>query len=334
MSRNHANTHPADQPTDADTQLAIVGVSAFEERAYRVLLARADAAPAELAAELNCPPGRADRAVEQLRSLGLVTRMSGRRRRYTAVEPDSAVEALVRGKAVELERVRSTAVALTSLFHGVQRPHSRGGTVEILVGPAELARWFVRLQHQVREEMLVLDRPPYALAATNPVEPVSLDHGVRWRAVYAPESLEMPGALDEIGELAERGERGRVLPGLPIKLAIADRRLALMPLDLNLDNAHAALIRESTLLDALLALFETYWERAVPIGSAPASGLSPDDHALLQLLASGLTDTAIARQLGLSTRTMRRRTRWLFDQLSASNRFQAGAQATRRGWLG
>jgi hypothetical protein len=40
-----------------------------------------------------------------------------------------------------------------------------------------------------------------------------------------------------------------------------------------------------------------------------------------------------ARQLGLSTGTMRRRIRTRLDDRSAANRFQAGVQASRRGWL-
>lgn len=62
------------------------------------------------------------------------------------------------------------------------------------------------------------------------------------------------------------------------------------------------------------------------------TAISDDDRSLITLLAGGLTDSAIARQLGWSTRTMRRRTGRLFEELSASNRFQAGVQAARRGW--
>ncbi|PZF84137.1 helix-turn-helix domain-containing protein [Jiangella anatolica] len=315
------------------TELASVGLGPFDEDVYRELLTCADATPSALAARLGQPESRVDRACGRLRALGLVVRMSGRRRRYTAVDPESALEALIRERAGELERVRGSALALASLFHAARRQEGAGSTIELLNGPEEQGRWFVRLQHQVREEMMVLDRPPYVLAAVNPVEPVRLDNGVRWRAIYAPEALEIPGAMDEIDELTRRGEQGRVLPGLPLKLAIADRRTALLPLSMELGHAQGLVIRESTLLDALIELFEVYWARATPLGS-PADDEAPDhDRELVRLLAAGLTDNAIARQLGMSTRTMRRRTRRLFDQLEATNRFQAGIQAARRGWL-
>ncbi len=316
--------------------LTALGISAFEEAVYRELLGYADAGPHELAARVGATPERVDRALDRLRGLGLVSRLSGRRRRYTVADPETAVEALIRSRTADLERVRSVALELTAAFRAAQRASGQGDVVEILHGPDELGRWFVRLQQEVREEMLVLDRPPYALAASNPVEPVSLAQGVRWRAVYAPEALELPGALAEVSELAQRGERGRVLPGLRMKLAVADARVALLPLSLDLRAAQSALVHESPLLDALIDLFESYWASAVPIGgTAPMDddAVADEDRALLVLLVSGLKDDAIARQLGLSTRTMRRRMRMLLERLSAANRFQAGVQAARRGWL-
>lgn len=334
---------PTQEPDDAEISLRALGVSAFDEQVYLALLARADdVTPNGLALALDTSQGRVDGALTRLRGFGLVTRMSGRRRRYTAVDPESAVGALVRDRTSDLESVRSSAFALSSMFHAVRRQAGGGGAVEILNGPEELGRWFVRLQHQVREEMLVLDRPPYALAATNPVEPISLAAGVHWKAIYTPEALEMPGAMAEVNALAQRGEQGRVLPDLPLKLAIADRRVALLPLDLDVEHAQAAVIHESTLLTALHELFQAYWEQAMPIssqetdldtGTAVTGQPHPETRQLIQLLASGLTDSAIARQLGLSPRTMRRRLRQVLDELSVTNRFQAGVQAARRGWI-
>ena len=58
--------------------------------------------------------------------------------------------------------------------------------------------------------------------------------------------------------------------------------------------------------------------------------LSETDRALLH---AGLKDEAIARQLGLSERTLLGRITDLSTRLGATSRFQAGAQAARRGWL-
>jgi DNA-binding NarL/FixJ family response regulator len=51
------------------------------------------------------------------------------------------------------------------------------------------------------------------------------------------------------------------------------------------------------------------------------------------LLAAGLKDEAIARQLGISLRTVHRRTSELSLALGARARFQAGVLAERSGLL-
>jgi DNA-binding NarL/FixJ family response regulator len=50
------------------------------------------------------------------------------------------------------------------------------------------------------------------------------------------------------------------------------------------------------------------------------------------LLAAGLKDDAIARRLGVSTNTVRRRITALSQRLGVSTRFQIGLALGRQGW--
>ena len=67
-------------------------------------------------------------------------------------------------------------------------------------------------------------------------------------------------------------------------------------------------------------------------GAAVRRGAS-DRRLLLGQLAGGAKDEQIARALGLSVRTVRRRVAELLDELGADSRFQAGVEAVRRGWI-
>jgi len=58
-----------------------------------------------------------------------------------------------------------------------------------------------------------------------------------------------------------------------------------------------------------------------------------DQRLLLGQLAGGAKDEQIARALGLSVRTVRRRVAELLEELGADSRFQAGVEAVRRGWI-
>lgn len=71
-------------------------------------------------------------------------------------------------------------------------------------------------------------------------------------------------------------------------------------------------------------------------GSLPQPGEAPldaRDREILALLLNGSTDSAIARQLSISARTVERRARRMMNLLDAATRFQAGARAVQRGWI-
>jgi hypothetical protein len=128
------------------------------------------------------------------------------------------------------------------------------------------------------------------------------------------------------------------LPALPVRLAIADRALAICPLvpdeSRGVGEPTAALIRSSELLDALVALFESYWERATPVlADAPRGELPGPEVLLLALFVSGMPDKSIATHLGVSKRTVQRRLDRLMALAGVDTRTGLAFQAARRGWL-
>jgi DNA-binding NarL/FixJ family response regulator len=97
-------------------------------------------------------------------------------------------------------------------------------------------------------------------------------------------------------------------------------------------------IRAPVINAALREYFEMLWERATLLRAQrpAASGdrLTPAQQAVLELMAEGLHDDAIARRTGLSTTTVRRHITAILARLNVSSRFAAGAAAQRRGWIG
>jgi DNA-binding NarL/FixJ family response regulator len=69
--------------------------------------------------------------------------------------------------------------------------------------------------------------------------------------------------------------------------------------------------------------------RPAPVGLA--TELSRQDVELLKLLAGGLPLDAVARRMGKSERTVRRRVRGICDQLGLGTSIQAVAWAARQG---
>jgi len=315
--------------------LEAVGISLADEETYRALLRQPRATTSELAELTSRDLGAVRRSVSRLEQLGLVARVAGRPPRLLPARPDVAVDVLAARRREELTQAQLSARALLAdmVVDEERRPDR---LVEVVVGRAAVASRFAQLLQGIEGELLVFDRPPYVENAERADDAVRalLRQGIVVRGVYAPESLELPGALAAARDAARAGEQARVHPDVPMKLAIADRKLALLPLAVD-DVADCALmIHPCALLDAVRALFELLWQVAVPVFGATApvgSPLAAEHETLLTALAAGLKDDAIARQAGLSTRTVRRRIADLTDELQARTRFQAGVLAERRG---
>jgi DNA-binding CsgD family transcriptional regulator len=204
--------------------------------------------------------------------------------------------------------------------------------IEAVRGPEAIHQRWLQLQRSARTEIRVFDKPPY-IDAGNPAEPDLLESGVRYRTVYDRAALEHPGKLAGIWEAADAGENCRVASHLPLKLFLADDRMALAPLRQAEDLGDAVIVHPSALLDALSALFEREWRHALPlaalhdgsfVGDLP---LTPGHRRLLQLLSSGYTDETIARHLDVSHRTVQRQISALMEVFGVQTRFQLGLRA-------
>jgi len=312
--------------------LEALGISEFAESAYRALLAESGRTSAELARTLGRSAKTTRRAVSELEDVGLVTRAPGRPVRLLAARPDTAIDLLVARRQNELTTVQANARALAAEMSGPRQPDE---LLEIIVGRRAVGHRYTALVNGCERELLVIDRPPYAA----PVEPAeqevstALRADVAVRGLYAPESLEPAGALAAVERAIEKGELSRIHPKLPMKLAIADRSVALLPLVLEDMVESALVVRKCALLDALVVLFELLWEQSSPVVPGSPDTVTHPDLALLTLLAAGAKDETIARQLGISPRTVTRRVAELLDQLGARTRFHAGVLAAQNGWL-
>lgn len=322
--------------TDGANLFEPVGLSPLDEEVYRAVLRGPRSTLAELAARTGYEPGLLAPTLVRLEECGLISPVAGTPRRWVPAMPESAVEMLVVRRMEQLQRLRQATDSLMAQYLASRQDSRPDELIEVLTGAEASVQRFSQVQMTVAEELLIFDRPPYAQQGGNPGQHAALARGVRWRAIYAPESLEPAGMPEVVRDLRKAGERARVLADLPMKLVIADRRIALLPLVTGDVIGQTVVVHPSSLLDALVTLFEVLWERAAPFAGTmecASGGPAEEDRRLIELLAMGLKDDAIARQLGLSTRTMRRRIKRLMDELGVRNRFQAGSQAARRGWI-
>jgi DNA-binding NarL/FixJ family response regulator len=330
-------------------ELAVLGLSADEELVYEALVALPGSTAAALADHLATSAGPLQRILSALAAKHLVT-CSDRPSRYLAAPPDIAINQLVQLRERELSAARAKVHSLSEIHRSANRT-SPELVIEQLTDRETIAAAVARMESEARQQVRVFDTPPYYEspggegAARNTQAQIARhqNDGVAHRVIYSLDALNWPTKLEtDILPAVRGGEQARTRRSLPIKLIIRDDQDALIPFDLSRSGLQVAyLVRRSPLFTALEALFEGEWAQAVPLDATAVTPAASDDgsrpdeetRSLLAMMMAGLTDTAIARANGWSTRTTYRRLQGLMNELGASTRFQAGCLAERRGWL-
>jgi hypothetical protein len=203
----------------------------------------------------------------------------------------------------------------------------------------ELWDTITRLRTQAQAEILSIDDTTYLLERGVPESiqrrgPATLrkalDRGVTVRQVTSRTGLL---ADRDLGAIVHRGGgQARVVSAVPVKLTVLDRKIALLPLDSTVLADGFQVIRDPGAVAALVSVHRALWRAGTNPDDEPDQ-LPPHLAAVLPGLASGNADDVAARQAGISPRTYSRRVAELMIILGVRNRFQAGVEATRRGWL-
>ena len=263
--------------------------------------------------------------------------------------PDLALQAVLTGHQHRLVRDQQRLLDGQRRLPSAQAQFGGGMTgngrfpeqlVSVVTDRGQISDLSASLVNTARQDWMTLENlateMPLDQDFTQPPLPVA-DGQVRCRSIYAAGAMDDPAARQIIQTCAEAGEQARLLRNVPMKMKLADTSTAMLPLTPN-GTAAALVIRAPVILTALREYFELLWERATPLGperqAARGDRLPPGQQKILELMAQGLNDDAIARRLDISVVTVRRQITAIMRRLDVSSRFAAGAAAQRRGWIG
>jgi len=322
--------------------LEVVGLDETSERIYLELVGHPDATADELSGLCGIPTARSASSLRTLVGIGLARRLPGNRR-FAATPPMVALSDLVKAQEEALAAVRHASVTLSDRFRSAIRTEAASEPVEVIFGREAIAREFDVVREEAREQLCFFERPPYVVtdpSGRDETEQKLLEQGVTYRVICDREALEQHGLDDVRANLHLPNMQVRLVDKLATKLVIADRRLAIIAVDVEVADP-VYLVHQSSLLDALVTLFEFQWQAATPLRltqhgieeAAHSDRLSTDEATIVDLLAAGFTDATISRMLGCSERTVQRRIARIMRRLNAFTRFQLGVEAARGSWL-
>jgi DNA-binding Lrp family transcriptional regulator len=347
-------TGPAHQPATAPPAsegsdvLGILGLDESTERVYRELVQAGPCSVEALAVRLGLPREAVAESVETLEGKSLANRNPVGL--VQTAPPQLALGALLTAQRHALGQAELTAAALDEAYHAASAQNAHE-LVQVVVGADQVLQRLEYLQLNAESELLALVQARVEIPATceGEAESVAVQRGVHYRVIIERAALEGPQSAQTLSSDVPMSEQLRVVETVPTKLVIADRSTVMLPLSLpsteqSADEGPMALIsRAPGLVNAMLGLFESIWQRALPVRKNGDDAMVVDvpqptlptalDLRILSLLLVGATDAAIAKQLGLGLRTVQRRVAHMMELAEVSTRLQLGWQAHERGWL-
>ena len=334
--------------TMGEQVLGALGLDTMCVRVYLAMRSAPEADTAQLAEQLGLDTSEVSDALEELSHLTLLRPGVAPTQHLHPISIERAIHTLIRRQQEQLKIQSRSLTTLQSSMKELlaSRPEREDGfghaDVETITGPEPIQSLIERLILRATESAWssIPGRPipPQMLEIARPFDEELSQRGVAGRSLYQNSVLADRRNLDYARWLSGLGIEIRSTPVIPIRMIIVDRSVGVILYPQPQVAPEMFVVREPALLVPLIELYEMSWAAAKPIdGPEPeetsAKEPTQQEVALLRLLASGSTDEAAAKKLGVSVRTVRRIMADLMDQLEASSRFEAGHKATQRGWL-
>lgn len=324
-----------------------LGLSPAAEAVYRAMLSEPRIGIAELCERLALSEQEVRAGLDDLVRFTLLRVSRDDPGQLRTVPPQVGLQTLLKRQEAELHRRQQELaktreqVASTVAEYAKLRPEQVAGGNRRLDGLDAIQGELETLARDLTSECLSVmpggAQSPGSLTASQPLDQEALARGVRVLTLYQDSMRNSPETYAYARWLTDLGGQVRTAPVLPPRMLIFDRKVAVIPIDPANSRLGALCTSEPGFVASLAAVFEQAWSTAIPLGAAIETdfetGLTPIDRELLKLMATGLTDEAAGRRLGVSSRTVRRQMAALMERLDAASRFEAGLKAAQRGWL-
>jgi sugar-specific transcriptional regulator TrmB/DNA-binding CsgD family transcriptional regulator len=329
--------------------LADLGFTAEQERVYRALVAapRSDLASLALQTRLNEEELR--NVLDALCEFGVI-RISSTG--LSVVDPMVALGQMIERTEDELMASYRLVSGLRAEVGALQASFARAPMateepeVERVEGVKAVRERIAELSFFARDYVCAIHpggpQSLESLEASRPLDMRSIRRRLRMRLIHEERVLDDEINRSYLRELVMLGVGVRLVDRASGRMLIFDGKAAVVPMDPTDSKRGALIVHHPALIAGLQELFERIWDSARELppeatGGQSQSGenglIAEQDLQLLAMLASGMTDETAAREIGVSVRHLRRRMSRLMSIMGAKSRFEAGAEAARRGWL-
>jgi HTH-type transcriptional regulator, sugar sensing transcriptional regulator len=248
-------------------QLTRLGLTMYEAKAYLALIRRGSSTAAEVARIAGVPRQRIYDVLASLVERGLASTHPGRVVRYVGSAPDTAIAHLVndRRQAVhDLERAANAMIQqLAPAFKAGQGETDPLDYIKVLRDRRAINESFRELQEEIKDEILVFTKPPYATPPQEEKKGVEVARTHKACSVYEFSIFDDPETIEGVRGFIEAGEEARFVEELPLKLVIIDEKIVMFGMqDPVAEGSELTMVvvEHPSLAQTLKIAFSTVWK--------------------------------------------------------------------------
>jgi sugar-specific transcriptional regulator TrmB len=256
-------------------QLSRLGLTSYEAKAYLALIRRDSYTAAQVARQAGLPRQRIYDVLGSLVEKGLATARPGSVVKYAATPPELAIERLVSARRQALQLLERESASLLDQLQpawAAGQEHSDPlEYIEVLRDRRAINERFAELQKQVKREILVFTRPPYARPPQENIEGLEVLRSHTARSVYEFSIFEDPDATEGVRRFIEAGEEARFVEHLPLKLVIIDETIVMFGMQdpvAGSSDLTIVCVEHPSLARILKVAFDSIWETGLTFDQA------------------------------------------------------------------
>lgn len=249
--------------------LEALGLSGASELVYLTLLECPGVDFQYLTGCLNLTEPEVHEALDELTQMALLHTCDSWQRTPKLVDPEIGLAALVARQQAEVARrqreIEDGRLAFATLLSKIAESHSKPaepGTVR-LEGIEAIRRRLRDLAASSELEVCSFipggAQSAASLQANRALDADVIDRGVRLRTIYLDSARNDGPTLDYAHWFCDLGGEVRTVPTLPLRMFIVDRRVAIVPENLDDGDAVAIVVSNGGLVVALYTLFASVW---------------------------------------------------------------------------
>jgi sugar-specific transcriptional regulator TrmB len=263
-------------------RLVRLGLTTYEAKAYVALTRRDSTTAAQVARIADVPRQRIYDVLASLVEKGLASARPGRVVKYRAGAPEVVIQSLVEQHRRSLESLERDAVELVDELKPAyavgQEETDPLEYIEVLRNRRAINERFAELQAQIKDEILVFTKPPYATPPQENVEGIEVTRSHRARSVYEMSVFDDPETAEGVRRFIEAGEEARFVEQLPLKLVIIDETVVMFGMEDPVAGASdltIMVVEHPSLAQVLKVAFDTVWKAGMTFERAYATRVPP-----------------------------------------------------------